>query len=138
MLNQYDRGADNEPAEIRQLTKSQLYKLLAAEWILPNKDSRGVTREYLAGVYQNQLFRVGRLELQQFEARLLFEDLARNSFFNMSVVLERLIALMTQLGLPPLGFNENVNPDETWVCRIARYIDQWNILRIFRRRVPGT
>ena len=51
MLNQYDRGADNEPAEIRQLTKSQLYKLLAAEWILPNKDSRGVTREYLAGVY---------------------------------------------------------------------------------------
>ena len=75
MLNQYDRGADNEPAEIRQLTKSQLYKLLAAEWILPNKDSRGVTREYLAGVYLNQLFRVGRLELQQFEARLMFDDL---------------------------------------------------------------
>ena len=104
---------------------------------MPNKESRGVTREYLSGVYLNQIYRTGRLEMQQFEARLLLKDLARNSFFNMSVVLERLIALMAQLGLPPLGFNENVNPDETWVCRIARFIDQWNILRIFRRRVPG-
>ena len=135
MLNEVDVGNANEPAEIRGLSKCKLYKLLSNTYMLPCKESRGVTREYLVEVYRNTVFRVNRNEIQQFEANLMLDEQLKNSFFNLGVVMDRLALLMNILHFLPLGFNDHVKPDEAWISRVARFVDPFNILRVFRRRV---
>lgn len=136
MLNPVENVDPNEPAELRMLSKAQIYKMLSSEWALPAKESRGVSRAYLVNVYRAQVYRVDRIALQTFEARLVPGDMIRSTFFSMSVSFERLASLMQILGQPQLGFTPTNLPDEAWFLRIARYVDQFNILRIFRSRLP--
>lgn len=136
MLNPVENADPNEPAELRMLSKGQIFKMLSSEWAIPAKESRGVSRAYLVNVYRGEVYRVGRIHLQTFEAALTPGDMTRSTFFSMSVAYERLSNLMQILNLAPLGFSLTNLPDEAWFLRIVRYVDQYNILRVFRTRVP--
>ena len=115
MFNEVEHVDEDRPAELRGLSKNQLYKLLNNEYLLPCKESRGVTSVWLVGVYRNQFFRVRRQDIQVFEATLSLEEAAKNSFFNLGAVMDRLRLLMPVLHLNPLGFADHVNPDEPWL-----------------------
>lgn len=92
MLNifNYQNARDDEEPETKALTKSQLYKLLASTYSLPSPDSRATSRSLLLRIRQNEVFRVERQVLLQFEANLALEDLVRQGSHNMTILVEKL------------------------------------------------
>lgn len=127
----------NEPELFRPLTKHAIYKLLSNEFLLPAKDSRAVTRGYLSAVYRNEVFRVNRVDILTFEARLTTEDLVRTSFSCLLTSIDRLSRLLELQNHRGLGFRGSSLPDECWLYRIARFVDAYNLLGLFRRRIPN-
>lgn len=139
MINIIDQeGRQNEPHELRQLTKSQIFKNLSLDYFLPQKESRAVSRTYLSRVHQNQVYRIERVALLQFEAILQEDELARAANQNVTILIERADSLLRQLGQRELGFLPGTYPDEGWLYRIIRFIDPSNLLCIFRRAVRNT
>lgn len=139
MLNifNYQNARDDEEPETKALTKSQLYKLLASTYSLPSPDSRATSRSLLLRIRQNEVFRVERQVLLQFEANLALEDLVRQGSHNMTILVEKLTILLDQLGERPLGFLPGNYPEESWLYRVIRFVDQGNLLGVFKRSIPG-
>lgn len=137
MYNPVEVGDPDEPVEIRNLSKSKLYSLLEDELLLPSKESRGVTRAYLVQVYRRTVFTVNRRDIMHFEARLSLAEKRKNAFYCVSLLTEKLDILLPMLGLLPLGFPQNVSPEEDWFSRVLRYVDPFNLLEAFQRRVEG-
>lgn len=126
-----------EPAQIREWSKSKLYSELSETYLLPSKESRGVTRSYLVRVFTNQVYRVERVAILQFETHLTVHELKKAVFFNVNLLVDRLERLMAQLNLPALGFGDGTAPEEDWFRRILRYVDPTNILQGFKLPVHG-
>lgn len=127
---------ENEPIEIRNLSKSQLYMQLAEEYHLPSKNSKGVNREYLVRVFQAQVLRVEVRDFKLFMAELTPIQLKKSPFVNLSDVYERMNVLLREIGHPPFGFSHGLLPEEKWLLGIVRFVDRANILGAFVRSLP--
>lgn len=140
MFNEVAEGVnepnDNElPPEVRNQSKSQLYSATAFTFFLPSKHSRATSKLYLHRVQTNQVFRVTRQAILEFESRLQPDECVRVSFLNIPMVVARLNRLLVQLGLPDLSFTATTMPDDDWVFRVVRFVDQNNLLGCFKRAV---
>ena len=135
MLNQVEEGRNEEPEQLRSLSKSKIYELLNRNYFLPDKDSRCITRSYLVAVFNNTVYRVEREALLNFEVGLRFEEKVKSSFFHIGILRQRADTLLHQLGFLPFGFPNNTNADESWFVRVLRMIDPYNVLGAFKTRV---
>lgn len=139
MLNPTNGLGDiNEPPELRDTSKSKIYSNLAAQYLLPQKDSRGVTRAYLVQVYRGQVFRVQRQTILQYESGLTAEEQRKSAFYSVALLYERLEAYLREMDQAPLGFSLVVLPEEEWFTRLLRYVDPHNVLEGFLTRVTGS
>lgn len=123
------------PEEYRVQSKAKIYQNLSQTYFLPDKDSRGLSKLYLARVHRNMVFRVNRQVLLQYECGLQQDETLKTSFLNLGLLMSRMNLLLQQLAQPQLGFDQNTLPDENWLLRICRFIDRTNILGAFRRGV---
>lgn len=138
MFNEESDTRAEEPLELRTQNKSQIYNLLKSKFILPMKEARGVSRAYLVAVYENKVFRIERATLLHFEAGLTLEHQIKSGPINISTMVRRLDELQMQKKSVPLGFPEAGLPDEPWLWRVARVLDQSNLLGFFRKAVDGS
>jgi len=136
-----ERGHPNEDPETRHLDKRELYSMLSHKFYLPPINSRGITREYLLRVFHNNCYRVPMLTLKHFEVELTSAMTRRIGLNNNSLLVRKLNILLMMRGLPDLGFDafdppeEVVSTDKAWLYRVARYIDQSNLLEFFEKPV---
>lgn len=135
--NQQD-GRLDEPEELRLLTKSQLHKLLCTQFLLPAKECRAMTRQYLVKVHRGEVLRVDRMEILTFEAALTQEQMARIGSNNVTILVQRITLFLDQQALQPFGFLPGCYPEEGWIYRVARFLDRANVLGIFRLPIPDT
>lgn len=136
MFNDFNEQEDeNAPEPFRGLTKKKIYDLLARELVLPSKDSRCITKNYLYRIHNREVFCITKEVLLGFEAALHIDDFIKTSFYNVGYLIQRLDILLEQTGRPRLGFSSMTQPDDKWFCRILRYLDQANILGAFKGRV---
>jgi len=132
------RGADDEPAETKDLTKKKLHERLSEAWYLPPNEARGVTRLYLVQVFRGQVFRVPLLEMQHFMANLIpKEHMKKAPYINSLDVKIKVQTLLHELGHRELGYPEGVIPEEEWLFQVARMLDQNNSTAIFLKAVPN-
>lgn len=139
MLNQPEepQARAGEDPETRNMTKSQIFKLLSGTYFLPTFDSRALSRSYLLQVRRHAIFRIERHALLQFEATLELEHHAKKGSHNLTILVERLETLLQQLGERPLGFRPGCYPEECWVHRVVRFVDRSNLLEVFKLPIPG-
>ena len=129
--------ANDEPIELRELSKAKIYTQLAANWFLPQKESRGVTRAYLVQVYRDQVFRVQRQVILEYESRLVPAESKKSSFYSVALLYDRMETYLHEMGQKPLGFSLTTLPEEDWFSRVLRYVDPYNVLEGFQARVNG-
>lgn len=138
MFNHFEEHDERNaylPPELRNQTKAQIYSALSTQYLLPAKDSRGVSKRYLARVFTHEVFRVGKVALLQFEATLTPEELQKHNFLSVSIMVAKSNQLLLMLNQPQLGFEAGSFPDESWMIRIIRFIDGYNILGFYKRPV---
>lgn len=126
---------DNEPEEIRSMSKRELFKFLSILRILPDESARCSSREYLVRVYRRQAYWVSREELLVFESRLQPDELQKSAFFNVGLITDRLDKLIRCKGKTGFHFPEGTSPDDGYLVRVLRFEDPMNILGGFRRPV---
>lgn len=123
---------EDEPIEIRQYNKQQLYFALCQQYLLPPIESKGVNRAYLVGVYTHQHFRVALIEYKRFEAELTPAQLKKTGLVNLMYILRKLNALLVEKGERTLGFPGFIIPEEAWLCKVARFVDRKNVMEFFQ------
>jgi hypothetical protein len=137
MHNEIFDGNEQEPNHVRGLSKNAIYKMLLTRWFLPDKNARGVTRSYLINVDQAQVFRIERQTILEWEARLTADEMIKASFLSLPTCVEKINHHLQQLQHRTLGFTRLNYPDESWLLRIIRYVDPFNLVGAFRRRIQG-
>ena len=130
-----DVARAEEGADTVSLSKNQLYDRLLATHFLPPFLSRGVTRDYLLKVLSNEVFSVTHNIIKHFEVDLDKSHTNKTFTPNNSFVVKKLNILLEQKGQRQLGFDQNEVPESSWLYRVARFIDQTNLLEIFERAV---
>lgn len=128
----------NEPVEIREISKNQLYTTLSSQYLLPPKDSKGVKRQYLVAVYTNQALRIGYQEARVFIAQQPKELLKRTPLLHLADLVTRLNVYLIEQGLMNLGFSPHTVPDQEWLFTIIRFVDRKNVLGAFQNELPNT
>lgn len=131
------QGGPNEPPEIRNLSKHSLYNLLGEEYFLPPLDSKGVNRAYLVGVYTNRNYRVPLMDYKRFEAELTPAQMKKTALVNLAYILRKLNSLLREKGEHQLGFPDFIVPEESWLCKVARYVDRRNLMEFFSAQVQN-
>ena len=132
-----DIAHENEPPEIRGLTKKAIHARLNNEFYIPDCASRGVTRQYLGRVTSGENFRVRLLDFKRFNAELTPAQKKKAPILNGPDALKKINRLLQETNRQPLGFADGVFPEETWFLNIARYIDRGNISGIFLEGLPN-
>ena len=94
----------NEPEQIRSLSKKQLHKCIGIRKALPDLDARCCTRAYLVRVHLDEVYSVSRDEQLTFEASLQPDESLSSPFFNVGQVTTRLDQLLTHEGKLNFGF----------------------------------
>lgn len=135
MFNVPEQNLGNDPEELRGHSKNQIYKLLSAQYILPDKEARGVTKAYLIQIYRNQVFRVQRNEIMEYEAHLRLEDNLKSAFASLPLSVTKLNIHLRLLGHLETGFSALVYPDEVWLSRVIRFTDPYNVIGYFKSRI---
>jgi hypothetical protein len=139
MLNPIDRAERlNEPAELRSLSKSKIYELISREYLIPHKEARCSTRQYLISVHLGNVYRVAREQILNFEVGLSLEEKVKASFFHMGILRNKVDLLLTQMQLQTFGFPDGTQADEDWFTRVIRFIDQHNLLGAFKIRIRNS
>ena len=128
-----DIAQPDEGLDTKNLEKKELFDMVAAVWLLPPYSSKGVTRDYLLRVNRNAVFRVNTNELKRFEVELSREAQKKIGTINNALLVRKLNIFLTEQGREVLGFTEFEIPESGWLHRVARYIDQSNILEVFER-----
>ena len=126
----------DEPEAIRNLKKKAIYKLLSETWLLPEESSKGVHRRYLVGVYRGDYFRVNIMEYKRFEVELTPAQLKKTPFLSSGDVFVKISHLLTEIGLPPLGFEVGLFPEDTWLYKIVRFVDRNNATGVYLQTTP--
>ena len=129
------RNNEDEPLELRDKSKNQIYAMLAETHFLPSVDSKGVNRAYLLGVYRGDHFRVNKIDVKRFELDLTPVQQKRVSLVNLAYMYRKLNALLLERQEPQLGFPDHAIPEESWLCRVARYTDRKNVLEFFMQSI---
>jgi hypothetical protein len=126
----------DEPEEIRMLTKGQLYDQLSNRFFLPDKNSKGVNRRYLVGVYTNEYFNVDEVFLKRFEIDLTPGQLKKAPFVSLPDLYTKVNQMLRELNRPQLGFPPGAIPEEKWLIRVTRYLDPHNVTGAFLETIP--
>lgn len=121
----------NEPEVIKALSKHSLYKMLSAKYFLPPRNSRGVSRTYLVGVYTHKYFRIEHIEMKRFMVELTPNLLKKTIHTTKAETHYKIEQLLRETGMKELGFKSGLIPDGVWLYQMARYIDQYNAADIF-------
>jgi hypothetical protein len=132
---QGDNPGPNEGIETRSLGKNELYELVSSTYMIPPYCSRGMTREYLLQVKNEQVFRVPTMEYRHFEINLSKSHQKKVGITNNALLVRKLNILLSDKGRQPLGFTEYDVPEQNWLHKVARYIDQTNVLEFFESAV---
>jgi hypothetical protein len=130
-----DMPQPDEGLDTRSLEKKELFDMVSAVWLVPPYSSKGVTRDYLLRVHRNTVFRVNTNEIRRFEVDLTKEAQKKIGTINNALLVRKLNILLTDQGREVLGFTEFEIPESSWLHRVARYIDQTNLLEILERPV---
>jgi len=130
-----DLPQPDESLETRNLEKKELYDMVSSIWCVPPYSSKGVTRVYLLAVHNSRVFRVNANELKRFEVDITKDTQKKIGTINNALLVKKLNILLAERNQPGLGFDEFEIPESTWLYRVARYIDQTNLLEIFERPV---
>jgi hypothetical protein len=132
-----EKGHPDEDLETQNLDKRELYNLVAKNYYLPAIHSRGITREYLYAVYKDRLFRVSTNTLKHFEVDLTPAQTRRIGIPNNCLLVRKINLLLQSRKQPDLWPDAFDPPEEvgyshqTWLYRMARYIDPTNLLEFF-------
>lgn len=121
----------DEPEAIKTLSKHSIYKMLSADYFLPPRDSSGVSRTYLVGIYTDKYFRIEYVELKKFIAGLTPLQLKKAVYTTKAETYCKIERLLLETSQKELGFKSGIIPDGIWLYQIARYIDQYNTAGIF-------
>ena len=132
-----EEAHDNEPEEIREITKKALHARLNNEYYIPENNSRGVNRAYLVGVFTGNHFRIPLLDFKRFEAELTPNMKKKTPMLNGIDALTKLNRLLVETGRHELGFVQGLFPDETWFFDVARFVDRANVAALFLASLPG-
>ena len=127
---QSDEGPDTV-----HLSKNQLYDTVNQTYLLPPPGSRGVTRDYLLRVHRDQVFRVTHHVYKHFEVDLAPNHLKKTTLVNCAMVVKKLNLLLAERRQSSLGFTHFEVPESAWLMKVARYIDQTNLLECFEAAV---
>jgi hypothetical protein len=111
--------------------KKTLYSVLADEYFLPPRESRGVTKAYLDKVKDGMVFKVETLTLNRFLAELRPSHLKRSVYTCKFEAYSKIDKLLVEREALRLGFEEGQIPDGTWLYKVARYLDQANLCGLF-------
>ena len=125
----------DEGLDTVNLQKNELYELVSAEYMIPPYASRGVTREYLLQVKNDEIFRVDNMEYKTFEFHLQKTHLKKVGITNNAMLVKKLNLLLKERGLKKLGFTLFDVPEQTWLYKVARYIDRTNLLEFFESAI---
>ena len=137
-MNPQDHSKSNpvdEPTDLKDLSRSKIYKLLAEDYYLPEKTCRAITRDYLIGIHTGQYFRIRLPDLKRFMADITPKLLKRTAHTTNHEVVEKLNALLKENNLLTLGFRNGNLPDSEWLNQVARYIDPCNAADLFEHPV---
>jgi len=124
-----------EGLETANRGKYELYDMIANTYMVPPFGSRGVTREYLLQVWKNEVFRVESITYKHFEVNLTKKQLKKVGITNNSMLVKKLNILLKETGRLELGFTEYDAPEQTWLFKVARFIDRSNLLEFFEETV---
>lgn len=138
LARQAQNARDDEEEDTKRLTKSQLYAMISDRWLVPPQDSKGVNRRWLLAVHRGQAFRVEVATIMRFEVEVPRRLQKKTCFTNLADLVLKLNLLLVERGLLELQFSEHVVPDEGWLLRICRYLDQTNILGVFSDAIPDS
>ena len=122
---------EGEGADTKNLSKNELYELVAEDYVLPPVSSKSVTREWLLKVRSGEVFRITHLEYKNFEFTLNKSHSRKVGIINNALLVKKLNDLLEDRGEPELGFTEFDLPEQNWLFKIARYIDKTNLLEFF-------
>ena len=123
---------NQEASETKDLSKHKIYSRLNEQYLLPPEDSKGVCRSWLLQVWYGNVYRVGLRDFKTFEVGVTSTHMKRNGLTNLMHLMLRINGLLKGRGEKVLGFHEFTVPDEKWLCKIARYVDQSNVLEFFQ------
>ena len=127
----FSSSKENEGVQTKNMNKRDLYELLSEDYLLPACESKGVNREYLLKVHNDEVFRVKLAEYKLFEFGLEKSHNKKVGIINNSLLIKKLNMLLLEEGKKELGFTENELPNEAWLYKIARYIDRTGRLEFF-------
>ena len=127
----------DEPEAVRHLKKKAIYKLLAEQFLLPEENSKGVHRRYLVGVYRGDYFRISAMEYKRFEVELTPLQLKKTPFISSGDVFAKISRLLQEMGIPPLGFEVGLFPEDTWLYKVVRFVDRSNATGVYLAIVPA-
>ena len=132
--------ADEGP-ETSNIEKPALYSMVNGLYCIPPYGSRGTKRKYLVAVHHGQVFRVSHSELRHFEVDLHTSRTKKLGTVNNGLLVRKLNLLLRSRGQKELGFSEFEPPEQverahqTWLHRVARYIDPSNLTEFFEMPV---
>ena len=132
---QGDNPGPNEGVDTKSLGKNELYEMVSSTYMLPPYCSRGVTREYLLQVRNDLVFRVPTMEYRHFEINLNKSHQKKVGITNNALLVKKVNILLADKGRHPLGFTEYDVPEQSWLHKATRYIDQTNVLEFFESAV---
>lgn len=130
-----------EELDTLNLDKKELFDMLAHNYFLPPYQSRGVTREWLLGVHRNKHYKVGVAAMKHFEVNLTPAMTKRVTTMSSGLLVRKLNLLLASRQEQDLGFVEWDPPEQVgrhekaWLYRMARYIDQTNLMEFFETSV---
>lgn len=136
-----ENNRDHEPEEIRKMEKRALYEMLALRYLLPPYNSRGITRNYLAKVYTDEVFRVTLSEIRHFEVDLTPQMNKKIGVINNGLLVRKLNGLLRSKKVAELGMDDHDPPDQVpfahqaWLQRVARFIDPTNLTEFFESAI---
>ena len=121
----------NEGLDTKNLQKHELYEIVSANYMVPPVNSKGITREYLLKVRSGEVFRVENMEHKQFEFNLNKSHQKKVGIINNCLLVKKLNILLRERRQPEIGFTEFDLPEQSWLYKVARFIDRTNLLEFF-------
>lgn len=130
-----DLPKSEEGSDTVNLSKHALYNIVEDKYVIPAFISKGVTRDYLLKVYKDEVWRIEVNVMKRFEFDLTSSQNKKVGIINNSYVMRKLNILMQEKQMKPLGFDEFELPEQTWLFRVARFIDKENLLELFETHI---
>ena len=137
LANNEQEDDEDIPVEYRKTSKQQLYTSLSNEYLLPPMLSKGVNKRWLVNVATGVVFRLNLMEFKRFEIQLFPRHWKNQAWINLSVLFRKVSSLLAERQLAPFGFNDHCVPDESWLIKVLKFIDQENILETFIEPCPN-